>query len=330
MAPPGLAVGLDAPALRHRLRLGQAVGIEGLQGLHALFRERDEGDAPVRAEGEFLYAGGAVEAAAVGQRPVVVEHVVVALEINVAAVDGEAVLRLVHDAPAVGPGAVDGGCGRISHVLGHAARRVGQVVEAVALVEPGALLIADHHLLPAAVGPVRLHRLRAEAGRVAPAGDLLPPVRERHHVVAQAAVPAALVAPHEPGGTVIVDEDGRVDEGEAPGQRAADGIHIGPLRVVRHGDGQGVAARGRLRQADIPVPFAVALDELGSPGAVALEGPGEGSRGHLCAEVGPVDHVLGAVQQPVLHQEISSVVLVVIDEEIDLVPVDIGRRIGGE
>ena len=162
------------------------------------------------------------------------------------------------------------------------------------------------------------------------AGNLLVAVREGNHVIPQPAVPAALVAPEQPRGAVVVDEDGRVDEREARRERAADGVRVRPLRSVGHGHGEGIGPRRGLRQAHVPVPFPVPLHGLRGPGAVALEGPREGGRGHGRAEIGPVHHVLRAVQQPVFHLEIDGVVLVVVHEQIHLVPVHIGRRVGRE
>jgi hypothetical protein len=94
----------------------------------------------------------------------------------------------------------------ISHVLGNTTGGIRQVVGIAPLHEPGTFLIADHHFLLAAVGPVGFHRLRTETGGIMEAGHLFPTVREGDHVVPEPAVPAALVAPEQPGGAVIVDE----------------------------------------------------------------------------------------------------------------------------
>ena len=215
-------------------------------------------------------------------------------------------------------------------MLRHAAGGIRQVIGVAPLREPGTFLIAYHHLFLAAVGPVGFHRFRAEGNRLVEAGDFLPAVREGDHVVPQAAVPAALVAPEEPGRAVIVDEDGRVDEREPGRERPADGVGVRPFRPVRDRHGEGVRPGRRLGQAHVPVPLPVPLHGLRGPGAVPLEGPRERGRGHGGAEIGPVDHVLRAVQQPVLHLEVHGIVLVVVHEQIHLVPVHIGRRVGRE
>ena len=236
-----------------------------------------------------------VNSAAVGQLAVVIEHVIMPAEGDVAAVDGEAVFRFVHDPAAVGPGSMDGLRRRIGHVLRHAAGGIRQVIGIAPLREPGTFLIAHHHLFLAAVGPVGFHGLGTETGGIMEAGNFLPAVREGDHVVSQAAVPATLVAPEQPGRAVIVDEDGRVDEREPGRERPADGVGVRPFGPVRDRHGEGVAPGRRLGQAHVPVPFPVSLHGLRSPGTVALEGPRERGRGHGRTEVGPVHHVFRAV-----------------------------------
>ena len=162
------------------------------------------------------------------------------------------------------------------------------------------------------------------------ARDFLPAVRERDHVVSQAAVPATLVAPEQPGRAVIVDEDGRVDEREPGRERSADGVGVRPFGPVRDRHSEGVAPGRRLGQAHVPIPFSVPLHGLRRPGAVALEGPRERGRGHGRPEVGPVHHVFRAVQQPVLHLEVHGVIFVVVHEQVHFVPVHVGRRVGRE
>ena len=327
VALSGQAVRLETPGFGHGLGLYHNVRIHRSKGFHALFREGNEGNGAIGIEGEFLHAGGPVEATPVGQHSVVVEHVVMSLEADKAAVDGETVLSFVHDAAAVSPGSVNGGSGGIGHVLRHAAGGIYHVIQAVPFAHPGAFLVAHHHHFPAALGPVRFHGFRAETGRIVKTGDFLVAIGKRNHILIEPAVPAALVAPEEPGRSVVIDENGGVDERKTRCQGAADGIHIGSLRVVGHGYGQGIGPCGSLREAYVPIPLAVAFHGLRCPGAVSLEGPVEGGRGDRRTQIGPVHHVLRAVQQPVLHLEVGGVVFVVVGKEIHGIPVNVRSRI---
>ena len=255
-----------------------------------------------------------------------VEHVVAALEIDVAAVDGEAVLRLVHYPSPESPGTVDAGSRGVGHVLGHSARRVDKVIGTLALVHPGALLVLGHPLV-AAHCPVHLELQLSEGLGIMIARHFLVTVDERHHVVVQLAVPQALVAPEQIGLPVIVDKYGRVDEAETDRERAAYRIGPGALGIVGHGYRQCILAVGGVA-AQIPVPFPVMLYRLRRPGPVSMGGPFEGLGRHLCTEIGPVDHVAGAEYEPVIHLEVGRIVFVMVGKEIHRVAVHVRRGIG--
>ena len=166
-----------------------------------------------------------------------VEHVVAALEVDVASVDGEAVHRFVHYPSPESPGSVYAGSRGVGHVLGHTARRIDKVIGTLALVHPGAFLILGHPLV-APHGPVHLELQLSEGFGIVIARHFLVAVDERHHVVVQLAVPQALVAPEKIGFPVIVDKYGRVDEAETGGERAAYRIGPGTLGIIRNRHGK--------------------------------------------------------------------------------------------
>ena len=244
--------------------------LDGPRWLHALLRLRDERNRPVLVPLELLYAGGALETSAARQCAVMVEHVATSLELDVPAVDREAVVRCIHDLAAVGPGAVDRRCRRVGHVFGNSARGVGEVVGSIALHHPRPLLVGDDWLL-LAVRPVHAHGLRAEALLVVEPGNLAPSVLERHHVRVELAVPASLVAPEKIGPSVVVYEDGRVNERRTNGEGLPDRVAVRPIRTVRNSDANRVALR--TVAADVPVPLPSALDGLTGPCLVVLLRP---------------------------------------------------------
>ena len=250
-----------------------------------------------------------------------VEHIVVALEVDGAAVDGEAVDRLVHNPAPESPRAVNARRGRVGHIFRHTACRINQIVEAFALVDPRSLLVLGHGLVLSYL-PVHLHLEISEGLRVAVAVNFAITVLERNHIVVELAVPEALVAPEKVGRAVIVDEYGRIDETETGRKRPSDGVLPRPLRVIGHCYCESISALLGTA-AEIPVPLAVPFDGLGSPRTVPLSRPLESAGRNLCAEISPVHHILRAENQPVLHQEVGGVILIVIDKEIKLVTVNI-------
>ena len=100
---------LQTAGLSLCLGLHALVGVQVLDGSHhTLLGLRYERECAVGVPLELLHAGRTVITAATGQTAVVVEHKVAALERDVTAVNGKAVLSLVHNTSAVGPRAVDG------------------------------------------------------------------------------------------------------------------------------------------------------------------------------------------------------------------------------
>ena len=319
------SVHLHTPALCHRLGLHHLVGIDRAQRLHTLFGEGNEGERTIGIKRKLLDARCTTEAASIGQGTVVIEHVVVALEVDVAAMYRETVLSLTHDLAAIGPRSIHGGSCRIGHMLGHTARSIHGIVGTVALGHPGSFLVLCHHAFTS-YRPVHLRLQFAEALRVGVSGYLAVTVLERLHILVQTSVPEALVAPEEVGRAVVVDEDGRVDESEAHSQRLAQRIHIGSLRFVGHGHSQRILALSRVA-AHVPVPLPVPFHGLCSPCLVTLLCPFEGRCAHRCAQVGPVHHVLCREEQPVLHLEVRGVILVMIHKQIHLVAMHVGCRV---
>ena len=319
------SVHLHAPALCHRLGLYHLVGIKGAQRLHALFGEGNEGNRTIGIEPELLDARCTTEAASIGQRTVVVEHVVVTLEVDVAAMYRKTVLGLAHDLAAIGPRSIHSGSCRIGHMLWHTARSIHGIVGAVALGHPGSLLVLRHHAFTS-YRPVHLRLQFAETLRVGVPRHLAVTVLERLHVLVQASVPEALVAPEEVGRAVVVDEDGRVDESEAHSQRLAQRIHVRSLRFVSHCHSQRILALSRVA-AHVPVPLPVPFHGLCSPCLVALLRPFECRCAHRCAQVGPVHHVLCREEQPVLHLEVRGIILVMIHKQIHLIAMHVRCRV---
>ena len=153
------------------------------------------------------------------------------------------------------------------------------------------------------------------------AGNLLPAVLERYHIIIELTVPEAFVTPEQVSAAVVINKYGGVDETESLGQGAAYGIGPGALRVIGHSHSQGVTTGG-LVAAHVPVPFAVTLHALASPGTLSLTGPLERGGIDLGTQIGPVDHVIGAEQGPVLHIEVTvTAVLVMICKKIYLVTI---------
>ena len=120
---------------------------------------------------------------------------------------------------------------------------------------------------------------------------------------------------------IIINKDRGVNESETLGKRASNGIGPGTLRVIGYGNSKSITAGG-LVAAYVPVPFSVALNGLAGPCTLSLTGPLECCGGNLGAQIGPVDHILGAEHHPVFHVEVTvAAVLIMISEQIDLVTI---------
>ncbi|MCK7533086.1 MAG: hypothetical protein MZV63_19650, partial [Marinilabiliales bacterium] len=107
-------------------------------------------DGAVRVVAEPLDGDRAREAAAARQCAVVIEEVRVSREVDDAGVVREAAALRRHDDSAVGPGAGGAGTGGVGDALRDRAAREHHVVEAVALEEPGGLLVRGR---PSGVAP---------------------------------------------------------------------------------------------------------------------------------------------------------------------------------
>ena len=214
--------------------------------------------------------------------------------------DREAVLREVHDLAAVGPGTDRRRRRRIGHVLGHAARRIGEVVGVAALHEPGSLLVRDDRLL-LAVRPVHARELRSKSLLILKPGHLAPTILERDHVLVQFADLTRLVTPDEIRSIVIINEHRRIDERRSDSKGSPDRIGPRTCGTVRDRDADRIALVAIA--ADVPVPLAVALDGLGRPRLVILLRPRERLQAERRAVIRPVHHVFGREDEPVLHLE---------------------------
>ena len=156
--------------------------------------------------------------------------------------------------------------------------------------------------------------------------NFLVSILERYHIIIELPVPESLVAPEQVCPPVVIYKHSRVDKSETSSERSSDRIFPWSLRTVRYRNCKSVAA-ALCRTAQIPVPLSVTLHRLRSPCLISLGSPVKRSRGHLRSEIGPVHHILGAEDQPVLHKEIGGVILIMVGKKIEFVPVHIRRRI---
>ncbi|CDD81730.1 unknown [Bacteroides sp. CAG:462] len=302
----GIRLGLQSFGPGNGLGFDPSVRRERTHGLHALAGGIDEREGPVGVVVELLHGDTAAESAATGQLAGVIEEVGVAFVVDDSAVIGErAGVLQRHDFAHVLPRTERTVRHGVGDVLGHSSGCVEQVVLPVALAQPRPFGIDVLVLLS-------LHA-RLGVGSSEAFHGLLHAVHlavDGNHVRVQLRVVNVRVAPVQVGGAVVVDEYGRVDVvPTAVVERLADGVLERSRRRVTHGDTNRHGI-GQLRvQADVPVELAVVLHALGSPGAVVR--PGECFDGERRAVVGPVDHVRGRIDAPVLHPEEVRLVLVV-------------------
>ena len=172
-------LGLDAAAPGDGLGLLAHVRIERADLRRPGRGHVDRRDGAVGVVAELLHRDRAGEAAAARQRAVVVEEVRAAVEVDDAGVVGEAAALGGHDRAAVGPRPGRAGRGGVADELRAALRREHDVVQAVALVDPGPFLVQGR--------PVRVAGAGAE-----PRGgerDLRRAARVRDHVGVELHVP---------------------------------------------------------------------------------------------------------------------------------------------
>ena len=206
-----------------------------------------------------------------------------------------------HNVALVGPGARNLVAHGIPDTFGTAGRCESHVVIVAVLIDPGAFLV----ILDLGVG---------DDGALS-----------TNHVLVQLDHVQFGVAPVHVGLSVVVNPDGRVDIVPVlalPDQGLVQRFLEGAVRVVGHQDGNAVAVNG-----DVHEPLAVALDDLFRPGPVSLCAPLDVSQARYGTVAGPVDHVRGSVQQPVVHHEPVGIVFVVGRVQVNRIPMDIGRRV---
>ncbi len=257
------------------------------------------------------------EVAAAGGSGVVVDHVPLAVELDDGRVVGGRGDLVEHHAP-LGPRphrVARGGVANAGVARRRAARvvgRVGQVVGAVALEHPGRL-------------PEVRDSLRGDDRAV-----------QRDHVRVQPGSAHPVVgAPVHVDLAVVVGEDGRVDVergrtgGAVADQRAALGVGERAGRGVADRDTDVHPSRAVAVDRGVPVVLAVVRLDLAGPGVGA--GPREGRQGHLGPLVGERARVGRGEDVPVTHDEVGAAGgrLVVAGVEVQGVPDDQGRRVGG-
>ncbi len=229
---------------------------------------------------------------------------------------GEAAALRGHDGAAVGPRPGRPRRRGVGDELRAALGREDVVVQPVALVDPGPLLVEG--------GPVGVTGAGAEArGRER---DLRGAPGVGDHVVVELDVPEVRVAPVQEGLTAVVDHHGRVDLAVLH-ERVAEGVAERAGRAVRDAHADGHPAGGPVDDGDVPVELAAALDGLARPSVLA--GPAEGADVHGGAVVGPVHHVGGRPDAPLLHGEVGGAVLVVSCVEVHPPVVHQRCRVGG-
>ena len=192
----------------------------------------------------------------------------------------------------------------IAYALGAAGGSEGQVILAVALVEPGSFLVG-----------FQLAELHDFA-------------RIGYHVLVQLHAIQVGVAPIHIGLSVIVNEYGGVNVFPVlllPYQRLADGVFERAVGRVGNQDSDAVSMQGTIH-----VELAVALHYLLCPCSVVPAAPGELLERGNGAVVSPVHHVGGSIELPVQHLEFVPlrVIFVVAGIEEDGVVVYHRRRVG--
>ena len=326
------AAGLDFDPGRPGDGLGfhSLVGIEGGDRCRPFLGRLHHRDRAIRVELQLIDAHGTFEAVASRKRGVVVEEVGLALVIHHARVVGEGALR-GHDDAAVGPRAFGCGAGGVAEMLRDGTTGKKQVIEILALIEPGTLFVGCAAFFvrrDALAQGLDGHRMANDA--VLPDAGVV-----GNHVLVQLHRPQIGIAPGEIGLALVVDVNGRIDAVVlAADQRFFEGIDVGPEGIIGHQHANAPA----LHRA-IEIPFAIPLDRLGSPGAVVktvpagdlLGGPGEIPEGGDRAVLGPVHHVRRRGEHPVLHVEVVllPLVFVVAGKQVERAVMDHRGRIGG-
>ena len=125
----------------------------------------------------------------------------------------------------------------------------------------------------------------------------------RDHIAIELEIVNLRVTPQEPGLTIVVDHHGGVDmiPRAVLEEGLSDGILEGTCGRIAHCHANGHAAREFAVGADVPIELAIALDGLRSPGTVI--GPRERLQGQGRTVVGPVNHIGGRINAPLLHPE---------------------------
>jgi len=240
----------------------------------------------------------------------------VSLIVNNAAVVGEAASLRGHDDPTVSPGTGGPGSRRIGDILRDTVCRIQQVVHISTPVEPRPL-----NVHPAAV------RLGAEAlGSHVHLGDA---AGVRDHILVELDVVGIRVAEIQVSLTVIVNEDGWVDEGPVrSAERLSQSVLEGADRGVRHGHADSTSAAVFRHDGNVHIELSVTLDTLSCPGGI-LAGPLKGRLRQYSAVVSPVLHIRGREALPVGHDVVLSAVSVVAGVHIEHAVIHKWSRVRG-
>ena len=277
---------LYAQTLVNGLGLLLSKGIERLQWGNALSCSLDKGQRAVLIGCELFHARRALIASPTRQFAVVVEQIVVALELNRTAVNGETIVGLSHHLALIGPRSGNFvGCG-VGPMFGHTACGILQIVLPITFVDPRSLL------------EVGLRRAVVVIALVGTKGflilclDLNLATRNGRHRLREFGIPQHVVAIEEVGLSVIINHDRGVNFEPSFYQRLPDRVTVRPCGIVGHSHadtGIGLTLDGGRY---IPVPLAVTLYALAGPAVVILLGPSrKGGRGQRRATIRPVHHV---------------------------------------
>ena len=131
-----------------------------------------------------------------------------------------------------------------------------------------------------------------------------------NHIAIQLQVVALRVTPHQPCLTIIINHHRGVDM--IPRAILEEGLTKGILertcRTVAHSHTDGHTTREFAMCTDIPIVLTVALYRLTGPRTVVS--PRETLQSQWRTMVGPVHHILGRINAPLLHPEEIGIILI--------------------
>ena len=210
----------------------------------------------------------------------------------------------------------------VAHTIGNALRNTTGSVHHIILV-----LLALDPLLALLDHLLALHDPRA-LGITLHLGVALHFAIEFNHVLLELDAIELRVAPIEVGLSIVVNHDRGVDVVPLTVlvKWLAQRVAIRTFHLVGYSHADGHAVRDVGVNWYIKIELTVALDALRSPGAVV--GPLEVTLRQGATVVGPVDHVGGREEAPLVHPEEVGLLLVMAGEDIETVATHHRSRVG--